>query len=535
MIGRALAIGCVLSSAAAADPPHRASVVAPLTAFTAQGPESPYIYINRCIGGCTVLGGTTNDAKTQQSSIPKAGTYMLGELANFMGQTGSNGNCYGGSHHMAACADDTPCTGDTCNTTTNTCNGNPSTQCTSDGQCNGYCDLADAIWAAVVQCMTEVYSPYAVTVTDQLPEGVTYTEAIVAGLPTDLGEANDVLGIAPIASDCSAQNDVISFTFANRHPGAGTSRALDICWTASQETAHAFGLDHEYQFVSAFPVNDSSACMDPMTYRTDCGGEKFFRNAEAKCGETATRPCRCTATQNSHQKVLGVFGAGQSLIPAPSVSVAMTPEPRQGQAWPVFASAGSKRGVLDVELWLNNYPWATAPGAIFGDTGQVDPGMYSMLAPATVPDGIIDVQVKAFDDLGVEGDSEIVTVTKGAPCTDASTCLLGQTCDSGKCEWPAPVGQIGDDCPYPQYCTSGVCSPGKTPYCTDSCEVGTANACPSGYDCSQLSGSNGYCSPSSGGCCSAAGAPRAVWLHAGLAMLVVGLITRRRRQRDESC
>ena len=505
-------------------------VVQPREAFKSAGAESPFIYLNRCVGDCTVTGSSTNDARTQQSSIPGSGTFVLHELTNFMGSTGSNGNCYGGSHNAMACTDDGPCTGDTCNTAAGTCIANSQVACTADDECNGFCDTADALWAGIVQCMTEVYSPYSVTVTDSLP-AQTYTEAIVAGLPDELGQAGNVLGIAPIASDCSAVNDAMSFTFGNNHAGAGPARALDICWTVSQETAHVFGLDHEYQFVSAFPINGNSACMDPMTYRTDCGGEKFFRNADAMCGEYQTRDCRCHGTQNSHQKLLGVFGAGQSLIAPPEVTIVGTPQPRQGSPWSVAATAGSQRGVLTVQLWLNNYPWATLPGAMFGASGQVDPGNYPLVAPSNVPPGTIDVMVKAFDDLGIEGDSSVVTVQNGPPCTTADVCAVGQNCNDGRCEWPTPVGQLGDSCPYPQYCTSGVCSPGKKPYCTDSCVIGESWAgCPSGYECTQISGSNGYCSPASGGCCSAGDARGAMWMHAGLAALVVGFVTRRRRR-----
>ena len=85
----------------------------------------------------------------------------------------------------------------------------------------------------------------------------------------------------------------------------------NICWTAAQETAHALGLDHEYVF-----SDGTSACNDPMTYRMDCGGQKFFRNKAAQCGEVGVRTCRCGGSQNSHVKIRGVFGDGTSLIAA---------------------------------------------------------------------------------------------------------------------------------------------------------------------------------------------------------------------------
>jgi MYXO-CTERM domain-containing protein len=210
----------------------------------------------------------------------------------------------------------------------------------------------------------------------------------------------------------------------------------------------------------------------------------------------------------------------------------MTPNPHPGAEFPVFAQAGSKRGLATVQLWLNGYPWDTQPGGVFGSDGQPDPSNYTLNAPANVPNGIIDVVVKAYDDLGIEGDSAMVTVEKGAPCTSADTCATGQHCTTGRCAWDTPVGQIGDDCPYPQYCVSGVCSPGGNPYCSQSCTVGMARACPSGWDCTQISGSNGYCAPASGGCCSVRDDRGGPWRQALLAAAVLGAALRRRRSRS---
>src|SRR5262249_23245244 len=129
--------------------------------------------------------------------------------------------------------------------------------------------MADTEWAALVQCMKEVYSTYDVVVTDVKPTNTTYHMAIIAGVPAEIGLNPDVLGVAPLASDCSAQDNVISFSFANAHPQTELiSRVNNLCWTASQESAHAFGLDHEYEFTP----DKRSACNDPMTYRVDCGG-----------------------------------------------------------------------------------------------------------------------------------------------------------------------------------------------------------------------------------------------------------------------
>ena len=108
---------------------------------------------------------------------------------------------------------------------------------------------------------------------------------------------------------------------------------------------------------------------------------------------------------------------------------------------------------------------------------------------------------------------------------------------SGRCFWPTPTGALGDPCTYPQFCTSGECSPTTTDQkCTQDCTVGIAGTCPDNYDCIMENGIEGFCYPSgsnsSSGCCRVDGgdSPSQLWLHAGIAALVVGLVTRRRRR-----
>jgi len=455
---------------------RRLAIDTPLHMYaTPSAPVSPTIYLERCKGGCLIHKGATNDARTNTSTIP-AQDSPIGEFANSLGQIGT---------------------------------------------------AADAEWGQVVQCMKEVYSPYNVAVTDVKPTSGAYHEALIAGLPTDIGQSNDILGLAPLASDCSAIDNVISFTFANRHPPA--ARVLNICWTASQESAHAFGLDHEYQFVAG----STSACKDPMTYRTDCGGEKFFRNEPADCGETATRPCKCGATQNSHQKLLSVFGAGTPITGNPTVTLTSPLASGGGLGRSVTVSAGCKRGVAHVDLLLNGYKWVDQPGASFGLSGQADPSAYAIAVPTALPDSIIDVQVVAYDDLDAKTESPVVTVTKGAPCASAATCAKGQKCEAGKCFWDPPAGEIGDSCAYPQFCQSGLCTGTKDQQiCTQSCIPGVADGCPAGFSCVMSSATDGVCFfSSSGGCCSVDRSGQGWLVPGGTAAILLGLVRRRRRRR----
>lgn len=443
------------------------------------------IYLERCKGGCVVHLGA-NDARTNTSTIPvpppgvPKTDFNVGEFENSLHVTGS---------------------------------------------------AADGEWAQVVQCMKEVYSPYNVDVTDVKPApGTSYHEALIAGLPSDIddsnvGQTDKVLGLAPLASNCSAIDNVMSFTFANNHPMTG--RVLNICWTAAQESAHAFGLDHEYSF-----SNNRSACNDPMTYRVDCGGEKFFRNEAASCGENSARPCKCGGSQNSHLKILSVFGAGTPITGTPTVAIT-TPAASGGLLGrSVVAQAGAKRGVARVAVLFNGYKWAEAPGASFGPDGQDDPSVYPIAVPSALPDSVVDVKVVAYDDLGASTESKVVTVTKGAPCATAATCAKGQKCEAGKCFWDPPVGELGDSCDYPQFCKSDVCTGTQDQQiCTQPCIPGVADACPSDFACVMSSATEGVCFfASSGGCCSVDRSGQGWLVHGGIAALLLGLVTRRRRR-----
>ncbi len=439
------------------------------------------IYLERCKGTCTVVQGM-NDARANSSSIPQsAGLHTIAEYRNGAGETGA---------------------------------------------------AADAEWNALVQCMKEVYSPFNVTVTDVKPTGVSYHMAIIAGSPGEIGLGPDILGVAPLASDCSPQDNVISFSFANAHPQTETvSRVNNLCWTASQESAHAFGLDHQYEFLG----DKRSTCNDPMTYRVDCGGQKFFRNASASCGENQPRPCRCGASQNSHAKLLTVFDAGQSLIPAPEVAITLPKATDTTLGSTVAAVAGSKRGVSKVEVLFNGFEWAEQKGAPFGQNGQPVPSTYGIQVPASLPNSIVDVQVRACDDLGRCTDSAVVTVTKGAPCTTADGCAKGQKCEAGKCLWDPPTGELGDECAYPQFCVSGICrGTAEQQICTQDCIPDIEDDCPSGYACVPTEPGRGICFfPDDGGCCSTSdGRGGAVpWAPIAFAALTLGVLVRPWRRR----
>jgi hypothetical protein len=457
----------LVAGTAQAAPPQRITIPVDTPEPASAAAVSNVIFLERCIGGCRVTNTGVNNAANSESTIPMPGIYNVTEFENTAGQTGAD---------------------------------------------------ADAEWAMVVQCVREVYSPYAVEVTDVRPGGVHHV-AVVAGNPPELGFDFSVLGVGLFASNCSALDNVMSFSFANAHNQTEVlNRVQNICWTASQEIAHSFGLDHQFEFVK----DGRSACSDPMTYRFDCGGQKFFRNAQARCGEEAPRACRCGATQNSHKKLLSVFGPGTPLTGAPTIQMT-NPQPG-ATTLPdnVIGLASSQRGIAKVQLFMNGFPYIEVNGAQFGPLGQGEQS-YGLLVPRDTPESIYDIFVRASDDLGAFTDSATLTVTRGGPCTASEACLANQDCVEGRCQYPASVGEFGDTCGFPQFCKSLLCA--GTPdqkICTQTCEPEDPEGCPAGLSCQ-----NGVCFfADDGGCCSTG---RDGWLGFGLLAVIVGFVLRRRR------
>jgi hypothetical protein len=463
-------------------PGRRVIVDTPVEASLRAAPPvglSTTLYLERCKGKCTVKQGT-NDARTNTSMIPMKLTSTIGEFANSAGSIGA---------------------------------------------------AADADWRDILQCMKEVYSPYNVVVTDVKPTtGQGYHEAIIAGHPEDIGLSNDILGVAPLASDCRAIDNVISFTFASNHPSIGY--VLNICWTAAQESAHAYGLDHEYSFPTNPSLPDISACNDPMTYRNDCGGEKFFRDAAAKCGETSSRPCKCGMLQNSHLKLLSVFGAGSPITRKPTIALTIPAVSGGVLGRVIAADAGAQRGVARVEVYFNGFKWGEVPGVKFEADGQPDPATYSLPVPAALPNSIVDIKTIALDDLGIATESAVVTVTKGGPCSTADTCAKGQKCEAGKCFWDPPTGEVGATCSYPQFCKSQLCQGTKDEQiCTQECVPAATDSCPHGFSCVMSGTASGVCFfSSSGGCCSVDRGGQGWLVHCGIAAALLGFLARRRRR-----
>ena len=366
-----------------------------------------------------------------------------------------------------------------------------------------------SIWDGAVACVRERFAPWAITVVTDPPTGGRYLEVMVAGVPSAAGLASNTLGVAPLTNDCSALPSAIAFAFANAHP-RGAGQVEELCTTIIHEAGHLYGLDHELD------------CRDPMTYLAGCG-PKVFVNRSLPCGTDRERPCQCGERQNTFIKLTRTVGPGTAPA-APEVSIDY-PQPGAtvDDRFAVFVAPVSPRPVVDVALWINGRAWVRAPGVATED-------LYQLTTPADVPDGTLDLEVRTRDDLGNLG---VVarTVTKGAPCVDATTCLAGQTCAGGGCRSPAGTLALSAACAIDEDCASQWCVIADgAGACARPCYPLDA-ACGDGLTC-RIADDEGFaCLPTvdEGGCCSTGGGRPGGAL--AVAAGVLAMLGRRRRRR----
>jgi hypothetical protein len=376
--------------------------------------------------------------------------------------------------------------------------------------------FGDSAWTSLLSCVQDLYQPYDIVVTDVKPDDATaQVKVLVAGVPSQLGLDANTLGIAPLTSDCSPQRNVIAFAFAGAHSADNLS---DLCSTAAHEAGHVFGLDHAFE------------CRDPMTYLTGCG-QKYFLNFDLPCGEfmLPTRACKCGAKQNSHEKLTRALDQG-ALPTGPAVNIIVpTPNSMVMPNFVVTSKITEKRWLSRAELWINGWPYAASkPGA--------SSAPVILTPPRTLSDGVLDIEVRAYDDLGTVGVSRL-TVTKGAPCADASTCAAKQSCDNGRCSFAAPTLQLGDTCSNNDECVDHQCvTTGGGTTCSKICVVGVADQCGS-LECVSSVEGYGLCvaptSTESGGCCGVGGGTDSGWIATLWALLVSYSLLARRGKRIE--
>lgn len=150
-------------------------------------------------------------------------------------------------------------------------------------------------WNEIVECVRAQMQPFDVEVVDQRPVEPGYMMVMIGGRPNVMGETDHVHagGLAPFNGQVIPHPIVFVFSRQLRN------LKREVCETAAQEIAHAYGLDHTYD------------CRDNMTYRRRCGRAiRRFVDEDMRCGEHEERDCRPggNPTQNSYAMLMEVLG-----------------------------------------------------------------------------------------------------------------------------------------------------------------------------------------------------------------------------------
>ncbi|HVK83528.1 MAG TPA: Ig-like domain-containing protein [Kofleriaceae bacterium] len=358
------------------------------------------------------------------------------------------------------------------------------------------------VWDRMMECVRATYAPFNIGVTDVDPGTEPHYENVVGGRATELrADLAGAGGVAPFT--CEEIPNAVSFTFDVYGPDPDA-----LCWTAAQETAHAFGLEHEYN------------AADPMTYLNGGPPMKRFQATDSPCGEFQARSCQCTgaATQNSYMHILAMFGPGAPTAPTVTIN-----SPSAGkQVEPGFfvrAKAMDDVAVDRLEMWID--------GVNTGVMTKTAP--YVLAAPKDVAQGPHTVEIKAFDVQGTPA-SATVDVEVGPPCTASSGCSGADVCVMGVCvPGPEQPGGLGDACTASTECLSNRCIADTTgvKQCVESCDL-SPGSCPEDFSCVDTGAGAGVCwyAPD-GGCCDAGGSPAGSSL---VALGVVAIVLRRRRR-----
>lgn len=362
----------------------------------------------------------------------------------------------------------------------------------------------DDTWKKLLSCVRDTFAPFNLTITDEDPGPmVPHYEHIVGGRPDQLrDDISNAGGVAPAV--CDDLPNAMTFTF-----DVYGNDPLTLCWTAAQEIAHGFGLEHEVE------------AKDPMSYLAG-PLPKRFQAVTVPCGEGPPRACSCTSTnpggmQNSYMRILNLFGPG---VPTPPMIAVRAPTAGKTvqPGFVVRVNATDDVAVDRVELIIDG----TKIAEVFEEP-------FTIKAPDVVEPGPHMMEVRAVDVQGTPG-SAMQNIVMGPPCTAASGCEGDDVCVDGVClPGPDVAGGLGYECQRDTECLSRRCikaSGESIGYCVESCELANKGSCPSGFECMDNGGA-GVCFPTeSGGCCDTGATPT------GPLMLTFGvlvLVLRRRR------
>lgn len=227
------------------------------------------------------------------------------------------------------------------------------------------------LWNDTVQCVRDLFAPFAVKIVTEDPGNVPHLEAIFGGSSTQLGLAKGIVGISPFNSTCTTIENSIVFTFTDDLP----ANARTVCEVMAQEIAHSYGLDHEL------------LASDPMTY-LPYKGNRWFQNEAASCGEKEARPCGingsiCRAQQNSVQLLSERLGVADPQAPTGQLMAPANGE-LVGSDFDIDVTANDNIGVSSVEFFVDDVSIGSKTSAPYTLTAEgVAAGVHTVTAVVT--------------------------------------------------------------------------------------------------------------------------------------------------------
>lgn len=388
-----------------------------------QHASSQIVYMHRCdeVAGCFVIGGGTNNSRTDQSTI-------------------------------------------------------------ADGQRTlGGFKQGDEVWAATMACVRETFAPFNITITDVDPGDVPHFENLVGGKASDVSDSPDLAnagGVAPFA--CGEIPNAIVYTFDIYGPDAE-----HLCWTSAQEIAHAFGLEHQFlqkdpltYLEGDLPKRFRDFAAPCGEYQQEdgcqCGGtsQNTYRRIVGMFGPGAPTPPaaafkRISADKEVQPGFIAIIEAiddvrvekVELLIDGQSVGMATEPV---GDDFRVPTPASLAQGAHTLEARATD-----VQGVVGTTTLNITVG-----EPCTAAAGCSGVDV-CVSGVCIPGPEEPGGL--GDQCQRDTECLTLQCADAGEAQrYCTAACSTNADCPSDFECiTGGVCWPAPSGGC---CDTGTASS-----------------------------------------------------------